>query len=111
MPMMGAPFRMARSITLHIFSAATSESEPPKTVKSWGVDVRGAAGDLPVAGDDGSRRGTSCPTRRNSLERWVTNEPSSSNEPGSTRSSMRSRAVSLPRACCCSARASPPPTN
>ena len=35
MPMMGAPFRMARSITLHIFSAVTSEREPPKTVKSW----------------------------------------------------------------------------
>ena len=35
MPMMGAPFFIDRSITLHIFSDTTSEREPPKTVKSW----------------------------------------------------------------------------
>jgi hypothetical protein len=33
--MIGAPFRIARSITLQIFSAKVSEREPPKTVKSW----------------------------------------------------------------------------
>ncbi len=32
---MGAPFFMARSITLQIFSETASEREPPKTVKSW----------------------------------------------------------------------------
>ena len=33
--MIGAPFLMARSITLQIFSPCVSDSEPPKTVKSW----------------------------------------------------------------------------
>ena len=35
MPMTGQPIFAARSWTLHIFSAITSPSEPPKTVKSW----------------------------------------------------------------------------
>ena len=34
-PIIGAPFRTARSITLQIFSANASEREPPNTVKSW----------------------------------------------------------------------------
>ena len=34
-PMTGAPIFIARSITLQIFSAYASDSEPPKTVKSW----------------------------------------------------------------------------
>ena len=34
-PMMGAPVSSARSITLQTFSANTSPSDPPKTVKSW----------------------------------------------------------------------------
>src|SRR5690606_41137222 len=34
-PMIGAPFFSARSMILTIFSACASESEPPKTVKSW----------------------------------------------------------------------------
>jgi hypothetical protein len=34
MPMHGTPIRSDRSITLQIFSAITSPSEPPKTVKS-----------------------------------------------------------------------------
>ena len=32
--MTGQPYLTAMSITLQIFSAKTSESEPPKTVKS-----------------------------------------------------------------------------
>ena len=32
---MGTPVDAARSITLWIFSANTSPSAPPKTVKSW----------------------------------------------------------------------------
>ena len=35
MPITGAPTLAARSMTLTIFSAITSPSEPPKTVKSW----------------------------------------------------------------------------
>ncbi len=34
-PMSGAPTRMASSISLTILAALASESEPPKTVKSW----------------------------------------------------------------------------
>ncbi len=34
-PIIGAPFSSARSISLQIFCALVSESEPPKTVKSW----------------------------------------------------------------------------
>ena len=33
--MKGAPVFIARSMTLQIFSATASESEPPTTVKSW----------------------------------------------------------------------------
>ena len=35
MPITGQPILAARSMILHIFSAITSPSEPPKTVKSW----------------------------------------------------------------------------
>ena len=35
MPITGQPKRTARSMTLQIFSAYASPSEPPKTVKSW----------------------------------------------------------------------------
>ena len=34
-PTTGQPTLTAMSITLQTFSANTSESEPPKTVKSW----------------------------------------------------------------------------
>ena len=53
MPITGAPTLAARSMTLHIFSAITSPSEPPKTVKSWREDEDRAAVDRAVAGDDG----------------------------------------------------------
>src|SRR5690348_2271083 len=45
-----------------------------------------------------------------SPQRCSTNMSNSSNEPLSIRSSMRSRAVSLPRLCCDSMRAAPPPS-
>ena len=35
MPTTGAPTLAAMSMTLTIFSAITSPSEPPNTVKSW----------------------------------------------------------------------------
>ena len=52
MPMTGQPILAARSMILHIFSAMTSPSEPPKTVKSWREDADAAAVDRAVAGDD-----------------------------------------------------------
>src|SRR5260370_22902530 len=45
-----------------------------------------------------------------SIERCSTNMSYSSNEPGSSNASMRSRAVSLPLACCASMRRWPPPS-
>ena len=44
-----------------------------------------------------------------STQRWVTNMSYSSKLPSSSNSSIRSRAVSLPLACCASIRACPPP--
>src|SRR6056297_293067 len=44
-----------------------------------------------------------------SVQRWVTNMSYSSKLPSSSNSSTRSRAVSLPRACCASMRFCPPP--
>ena len=35
MPITGQPYFTARSMTLQIFSANTSERLPPKIVKSW----------------------------------------------------------------------------
>ena len=43
----------------------------------------------------------------NACVRWRTNSSSSTNEPWSSRVSMRSRAVCLPLACCFSIAASP----
>ena len=55
--MIGAPTFIARSMTLQIFSAYASDSEPPKTVKSWlktntsRPSMRAVAGDDAVAED------------------------------------------------------------
>ena len=53
MPITGQPILAARSMILTIFSAITSPSEPPKTVKSWREDAHAAALDRAVAGDHG----------------------------------------------------------
>ena len=63
---------------------------------------RAPAGDHAVAGDF-------LLLHANSDERCSTNMSNSSNEPLSSKSSMRSRAVSLPRLCWASMRFSPPP--
>src|SRR5215467_1479905 len=46
-----------------------------------------------------------------SVQRWVTKRPISTNEPGSSRRSTRSRAVSFPPSCCFLMRSGPPPTS
>src|SRR5689334_17306395 len=46
-----------------------------------------------------------------SVQRCVTKRSSSTNEPSSTRKSMRSRAVSLPFLCCAAMRSGPPPAS
>ena len=91
-----------------IFCAWVSDSEPPNTVKSLANTntVRPLTVPQPVTTPSPGILVFSMPK---SLERCSTNMSNSSNEPLSSRSSMRSRAVSLPRLCCASMRASPPP--
>ncbi len=103
-----APASMARSITLQIFSACASDSEPPNTVKScaYAKTSRPSIRPNPVTTPSPRYR---CASRPKSLARWVTSASSSAKVFSSKSRSTRSRAVSLPRACCCSIRRSPPP--
>ena len=105
-PMIGAPTFIARSMTLQIFSAYASDNEPPKTVKSWlkTKTVRPSIVPWPV---------TTPSPRNDSVAvalRFVTNASSSTNDPGSSSKSRRSRAVSLPASCCFATLAAPPPS-
>ncbi len=99
MPITGQPIRAARSITLHIFSPMTSPSEPPNTVKSCENTATGRPSILPCPVTTASPQGR-FPSMSNSKVRWRTKVSSSWNEPGSSSFSIRSRAVSLPLACC-----------
>ena len=107
MPMIGQPIRTARSMTLTIFSANTSPRLPPKTVKSWlkTKTLRPSISPWPVTTPSPQGRLSSSPKP---CARWRVNMSSSTNEPGSSSRSMRSRAVSLPRACWRSTAASVP---
>ena len=98
-PITGQPILAARSMILTIFSAITSPSEPPKTVKSWEKTQtrRPSIVPWPVTTASPQGRFFSIP---NSLVRWRTNVSSSWKEPGSSSFSIRSRAVYLPFACC-----------
>src|SRR5438105_3531498 len=109
-PMTGAPFLSARSITLQIFSACASESEPPNTVKSCENTYTSRPSIRPWPVTTPSPRYFSS-ARPKSLARWVTNRSSSTNEPGSSSASSRSRAVSLPFSCCVLTRSAPPPSS
>ncbi len=99
MPMTGQPMRPARSMILHIFSAMTSPSEPPKTVKSCEKTHTRRPSIVPwpvtTASPSGRLRSIS-----KSVVRWRTYVSSSWKEPGSSSFSIRSRAVYLPLACC-----------
>ena len=53
MPITGQPIFSARSMTLQIFSAITSPSDPPKTVKSCEKTHTRRPSIEPVAGDHG----------------------------------------------------------
>ena len=104
--MIGAPTFIARSMTLQIFSAYASDNEPPNTVKSWlkTKTVRPSIAPWPV---------TTPSPRNDSVAvalRLVTNASSSTNDPGSSNKSRRSRAVSLPASCCLVTLAAPPPS-
>src|SRR5829696_2626951 len=108
-PMIGARAFSAMSCILKIFCACVSESEPPNTVKSFEntKTARPLTVPQPVTTPSPGIFERSMPK---SVARCWTNMSSSSKEPWSMRSSMRSRAVSLPRACCAAMRFSPPPS-
>ena len=99
MPITGQPILAARSMIFTIFSAITSPSEPPNTVKSWLKTHTGRPSIVPWPVTTASPQGLffSIP---NSVVRCRTKVSSSENEPGSSSFSIRSRAVSLPLSCC-----------
>src|SRR3954447_7468811 len=106
-PITGQPYFTARSITLQIFSANTSLSEPPNTVKSCEKTKTLRPKIVPYPVTTASPYG-----RRSSIpkfdSRWRTKRSSSTNVPGSQSRSARSRASSLPAARCLSTAASVP---
>src|SRR5438552_2118314 len=108
-PMIGAPVLSARSITLQIFSACASESEPPKTVKSCAKTYTRRPSIRPYPVTTPSPRYFSS-ARPKSVDRCVTKRSSSTNVPGSSSASSRSRAVILPFSCCAATRSAPPPS-
>src|SRR6478752_4145055 len=107
--MIGALAFIAMSWIFTIFCAWVSDSEPPNTVKSLAKTkvLRPFTVPQPVTTPS---PGTFVFSMPNSTERCWTNMSNSSKEPLSSSSSIRSRAVSLPRACCASIRFSPPPS-
>jgi hypothetical protein len=107
-PITGAPTFIAMSITLQIFSAKVSDSEPPKTVKSCAKTKTGRPSTRPCPVTIPSP-GMRFFSMSKSWLRWTTSASSSWNEPGSSRASIRSRAVSLPASCWRAMRSSPPP--
>src|SRR5215469_13134295 len=98
MPIIGQPILTARSMTLQIFSANTSPSEPPSTLKSCEKmhTRRPSIVPWPVM--------TPSPTylrasRPNASVRCTANASSSTKLPESSSRVTRSRALSLPRSC------------
>ena len=76
MPMTGQPILAARSMILHIFSAMTSPSEPPKTVKSWEKTQTGRPSIRPWPVTTASPQGLFF-SMSNSAVRWRTKVSSS----------------------------------
>src|SRR3984957_16651120 len=107
--MIGALAFIAMSWILTIFCAWVSDSEPPNTVKYLANTnvLRPLTVPQPVTTPS---PGTLVFSMPNSIERCSTNMSNSSKLPLSSKSSMRSRAVSLRRACCASMRFSLPPS-
>ena len=96
-PMTGTPADSARSIALCTLAANISPSDPPKTRASCAktTTVRPSTVPQPVTTPSPAGRVRSMP---NPWARWRTNMSISTKLPGSSRKSIRSRAVRLPRA-------------
>ena len=84
---------------MQIFSAYAAESEPPMTVKSCAKTTTLRPSTRPQPVTTPSPR-TLFLSMSKSVQRCTTKRSTSTNEPGSSRRSMRSRAVSLPASCC-----------
>ena len=95
--MKGAPFFKARDCTSAIRSACISPREPPSTVKSWENRNTCRPPTLPVPVTTPSP-GNLFWSSPKSVALPAMYGCCSMNEPGSTSSSMRARAVSLPLA-------------
>src|SRR5450759_444963 len=109
--MIGIRFRSARSMTLITFSAKTSPSDPPKTDASWLKRITSLPSILAMPVTTPSP-GTRLVSRPKPEARCEAKMSISSNELRSTRRAIRSRAVSLPLACCrLKASASPCPAS
>ena len=108
-PTTGTPTLIACSIILTIFRACAADRDPPKTVKSWLNTKTFFPSTVPWPVITPSP-GTFCSAMPNSLQSCSTNMSHSSNEPASRNTSIRSRAVNLPFACCESMRRCPPPS-
>ena len=103
-PITGAPTFIAWSITLQIFSACASRQRAAEDGEVLAEDEHQAAVDHAVAGDDAVARDLvvrPCRSRRSGARRTC---PIPRSVPSSSSSSSRSRAVSLPLACCASMR-------
>ena len=96
--MIGAPFCSAMVCSLTILEACAPDSEPPNTVKSFEKTYTSRPLIVPQPVTTPSP-GTFCSAMPKSLQRCSTNMSVSSKESSSSRTSIRSRAVSLPLAC------------
>ena len=96
MPTIGQPKRMAMSMTFTIFSAKASPREPPNTVKSCENTNTRRPSTVPCPVTTPSPYGRFSIIPKFGLRCW-TNASSSVKQPGSSSSSTRSRARSLPR--------------
>ena len=99
MPITGQPILAARSMIFTIFSAMTSPSEPPNTVKSWLNTHTGRPLIVPWPVTTASPQGRFFCMSKSDV-RWRTNVSSSWKLSSSSSLSTRSRAVILPRSCC-----------
>src|SRR5207244_962756 len=93
-PMIGAPLRTARSMTLQILAACPSARDPPKTVKSWEktYTLRPSMRPKPVTTPSPVTRSSSA---MSSVGRAMTTASSSVKLPSSRRSSIRSCAAAV----------------
>ncbi len=99
MPITGQPVFSAWSMTLTILAPCTSPSEPPNAVKSWLNTQTGRPSTRPCPVTTPSPYGRFAAMPKLAA-RCLASSSNSVNEPGSSSRSIRSLAVSLPRACC-----------